>query len=501
MTTIKNYRLVAKSRIAFDAASKRVYDKVNGYLRVSDNPFTREQVAQYRGREIPNGEANGLKPNEIYNVYRPASELSKPETIASLKEIPLLLEHATYDPQNPPKERVIGAAGSNPVWEAPYLKNSLTFHNAKAIHLLESGAMKELSLGYYYDPVFKKGTTKDGQSYDVIMTNIRANHIALVEEGRAGPDVAVHDSKPKDFNKGLQSMDKDENNAVTDNDDKIQTLLQLAIELAKQSGVPVPGSDSDDDPAEDEDEEVTDPAAPENNGAEDEDEEATEDEDEETAEDEDDDPTEDEGEEVAEDEDDDPTEDEDDDPTEDDDEEVAEDEGEDEEAAACDSDLSDEELAALLKESGLNPNGDLIEGVRLALAAIAKKKGPVGDSKHSLRKNVNNALISARISRELKRYRAQDRAKMQAAREVRGVLGNVDAMAYDSAGAIYRKALRKSGYSLKEVKGMKSGEARACFRGLSRGKASKRTLAKDSAKSKRTTNAQKSFNLLLQNIK
>lgn len=477
MTTVKNCRLVAKSRIAFDAASKRVYDKVNGYLRVADNPFTREQVAQYRGREIPNGEANGLKPNEIYNVYRPASELSKPETIASLKEIPLLLEHATYDPQNPPKERVIGAAGSNPVWEAPYLKNSLTFHNAKAIHLLESGAMKELSLGYYYDPVFKKGTTKDGQSYDVIMTNIRANHIALVEEGRAGPDVAVHDSKPKDFNKGLQSMDKDENNAVTDNDDKIQTLLQLAIELAKQSGVPVPGSDSDDDPAEDEDEEVTDPAAPENNGAEDEDEEATEDEDEETAEDEDD------------------------DPTEDDDEEVAEDEGEDEEAAACDSDLSDEELAALLKESGLNPNGDLIEGVRLALAAIAKKKGPVGDSKHSLRKNVNNALISARISRELKRYRAQDRAKMQAAREVRGVLGNVDAMAYDSAGAIYRKALRKSGYSLKEVKGMKSGEARACFRGLSRGKASKRTLAKDSAKSKRTTNAQKSFNLLLQNIK
>ena len=497
MTTNKQFRLVAKSRIAFDAASKRVYDKANGYLRVADNPFTREQVAQYRGREIPNGEANGLKPNEIYNVYRPASELSKPETIASLKEIPLLLEHATYDPQNPPKERVIGAAGSNPVWEAPYLKNSLTFHNAKAIHLLESGAMKELSLGYFYDPVFKKGTTKDGQSYDVIMTNIRANHIALVEEGRAGHDVAVHDSKPKDFNKGLPTMDKDENNAVTDNDDKIQMLLQLAIELAKQSGVPVPGSDEE--PAEDEDEELDDPTAPENNGAESE--ESTEDEDEETAEDEGDDPTEDEDEETVEDEDEaaEATEDEDDDPTEDEDEEATEDE--DEEAAACDSDLSDEELAALLKESGVNPNDDVIEGVRIALAALKEKKGAVGDSKRSLRKHVNNALISVRISRELKKYRAQDRAKMQAAREVRGVLGNVDAMAYDSAGAIYRKALRKSGYSLKEVKGMKSGEARACFRGLSRGKASKRTLAKDSAKSKRTTNAQKSFDLLLQNIK
>ena len=28
------------------------------------------------------------------------------------------------------------------------------------------------------------------------MRNIRANHIALVEEGRAGKDVLVYDSKP-----------------------------------------------------------------------------------------------------------------------------------------------------------------------------------------------------------------------------------------------------------------------------------------------------------------
>jgi hypothetical protein len=37
-----------------------------------------------------------------------------------------------------------------------------------------------------------------GQRYDGVMTNIRANHVALVEAGRAGSDVVVMDSKPKE---------------------------------------------------------------------------------------------------------------------------------------------------------------------------------------------------------------------------------------------------------------------------------------------------------------
>ena len=32
-------------------------------------------------------------------------------------------------------------------------------------------------------------------AYDFIMRDIRANHVALVEEGRAGADVLVYDSK------------------------------------------------------------------------------------------------------------------------------------------------------------------------------------------------------------------------------------------------------------------------------------------------------------------
>jgi hypothetical protein len=38
------------------------------------------------------------------------------------------------------------------------------------------------------------GTSPEGEKYDGRMTQIVANHIALVEAGRAGPDVMVADS-------------------------------------------------------------------------------------------------------------------------------------------------------------------------------------------------------------------------------------------------------------------------------------------------------------------
>lgn len=40
--------------------------------------------------------------------------------------------------------------------------------------------------------------TYEGQPYDGRMTNIRGNHVALVEKGRAGPDVLVYDTASKE---------------------------------------------------------------------------------------------------------------------------------------------------------------------------------------------------------------------------------------------------------------------------------------------------------------
>ncbi|NYM92270.1 DUF2213 domain-containing protein, partial [Salmonella enterica subsp. enterica serovar Typhimurium] len=42
-------------------------------------------------------------------------------------------------------------------------------------------------------------TTPDGEPYDGVMRNIVGNHVALVGDGRAGPDCLVMDSLPQEL--------------------------------------------------------------------------------------------------------------------------------------------------------------------------------------------------------------------------------------------------------------------------------------------------------------
>ena len=180
--------------IAFDRASVRTMDD-NGFMHIRISPFTKEQVAPYYGREIPGYRELGLEPDKIYYGYRPAEELSKPETVASINGIPVQLRHHAEFADAPARETRVGATGTDAEWRAPYLMNSLTIFDADAQKAINSGALRELSMAYHYRPEMKAGEF-DGQHYDFIMRDIRGNHLALVEEGRAGADVLVYDSKP-----------------------------------------------------------------------------------------------------------------------------------------------------------------------------------------------------------------------------------------------------------------------------------------------------------------
>lgn len=180
--------------IVFDRASVRTMDD-NGFMHIRISPFTKEQVAPYYGREIPGYRELGLDPDKIYYGYRPAEELSKPETVASINGIPVQLRHHAEFADAPARETRVGATGTDAEWRAPYLMNSLTVFDADAQKAINSGALRELSMAYHYRPEMQAGEF-DGQHYDFIMRDIRGNHLALVEEGRAGADVLVYDSKP-----------------------------------------------------------------------------------------------------------------------------------------------------------------------------------------------------------------------------------------------------------------------------------------------------------------
>lgn len=187
---------VAKSKSskkAADAKSHR-YDAGNEFFHVDETPLTKAQVAPYAGDEFSDWKELGLDPDKVYYIYRPPEELSKKETINSLIGIPVMLEHEWVDPKEKPKQ-LVGSLGDSPVWKDPYLMNSMHITSEDAWKRIEDGSMKELSLGYTRDIIWKPGVTPKGEKYDGKMVNIRANHLAIVAEGRAGPDVRVLDSK------------------------------------------------------------------------------------------------------------------------------------------------------------------------------------------------------------------------------------------------------------------------------------------------------------------
>ena len=181
--------------LSLDAAPSMRSKDANGFLHVASSNISKEVVNPYYGREIPGWEEKGLDPNHIFYGYRAGEELAK--AAKTFDGLPLLIDHHIEDAEDPQKEYRVGSLGTDARWEAPYLKNSLIVTDAEAIRAIEDGRMKELSCAYRYEPDWTPGTF-EGVPYDFIMRNIQGNHVALVEEGRAGADVVVADAKPRE---------------------------------------------------------------------------------------------------------------------------------------------------------------------------------------------------------------------------------------------------------------------------------------------------------------
>lgn len=171
-------------------ASVRKYD-INLWPEIPGNPLTKSGVFQYAGRQIH----ASLDPNKLYNVLRPPQELQDQECIDSFKLIPFIDGHAMLGHKRgnlPAEEKgVSGVVGENVYYEHPYLKGNLVVYSKRTEDKIDNGK-KDLSAGYHCLFKLEKGVY-NGVAYDAIQYQIRGNHVALVNEGRSGPDVAVLD--------------------------------------------------------------------------------------------------------------------------------------------------------------------------------------------------------------------------------------------------------------------------------------------------------------------
>lgn len=428
----------AIERIALDAESKRTYDD-NGFLHVSISPLTRVQVAPYHGSEIPGWQSLGLDPERIYKGYRSAEELSKPETIESVNGIPIQLMHHMDYADNPAKATRVGSTGTDAAFHDPYLTNSLHIQDKKAIDRINDGSMRELSLAYRYKPIFTAGVSPDGEKYDFLMTDISANHLALVDEGRAGHEVLVYDSK-----EGEKSMAEEvKTPQATDEEPAKQEAavaevakgVQDLVDLSKPAEPAAPAADEEcTKPAEDEEPDAIaalvkdltaaglDPsklpgledrlkalAAPA--------------------------------------------------PAEDGEEKPAADEecasaepAKDEETAPEAKPAEDEEVAEGLKQCGLDGEDPAVQKA----FAEGMKYASQGNTAEAPK-----ADAEAAADRAIKEATAKVEAKYAAIEECRRSLGKVKPMAYDCAGSVYRDAVKAEGIN---PKGMSDDVARNVYR-------------------------------------
>lgn len=214
-------------RLALDAQSVRRYDN-NGNLHVAVSHLTKAQVRPYYGSEIVGWQRLKLEPTKVYYGYAPPEELSKPETVESTNGIPIQLDHHPDYADDPQLKTRVGSTGTDGAFREPYLDNSLHITVENAIRRILDGSMRELSLAYSYTPDFTSGKTPDGDPYDFIMRDISANHVALVEQGRAGRDVLVQDSQLKE----VVPMDVTEKTAPAEDGDPAVEKKEVALAKA-----------------------------------------------------------------------------------------------------------------------------------------------------------------------------------------------------------------------------------------------------------------------------
>ncbi len=175
------------SKVQYGKSSNRRINDGNGHLYVTDCILTSACVSEYLGEEIHGHEKLGLDPKKRYGLLRPREEIVK--AIDTYNGLPLLDKHIEVTLDEPQEKDRIGNAGTDAVMVGNDLAITIIVGTRAAIDAIEKAdkgdpeGKKCLSVGYKYDIVQEDGTF-EGKKYQFKMTNIRGNHVALVDEGR-----------------------------------------------------------------------------------------------------------------------------------------------------------------------------------------------------------------------------------------------------------------------------------------------------------------------------
>lgn len=166
---------------------KFTIDPITGFLHIKNVPITIEGVRPYR-------RADGKQIEEA----KTPEELFSKETVDSANNKPITDDHPTDANGNVVlvnrdnyKKFLKGYMSSNAHVDpkTKTIRNDLTITDKDLINKIRHGK-KELSIGFQMKLKPTKGELH-GVAYDAKQTNIRINHVAIVQNGRAGHSVNI----------------------------------------------------------------------------------------------------------------------------------------------------------------------------------------------------------------------------------------------------------------------------------------------------------------------
>ncbi|MQX47097.1 DUF2213 domain-containing protein [Sinorhizobium medicae] len=169
------------------AGTRRTAD---GYL-VADVRTARTGIQLYAGHEVGKPEMATVK------VYRPEDQVFDKASLGSYAHKPVTSDHpdeaVTADNW---KALSVGQIGDEVARDGEFVRIPLIVMDGATIGEIEGGK-RELSAGYTCDLAWEPGTTPAGEKYDAIQKDIRINHVAIVQRGRAGSEARIGDGAGK----------------------------------------------------------------------------------------------------------------------------------------------------------------------------------------------------------------------------------------------------------------------------------------------------------------
>ncbi len=212
--------------------------------------FSRTGIHEYKAGQIG---ITDRPSTDVVKVYRPPSEVFDEESMSSFGRVPVTNDHpggnghVTLDNVD---SLSVGTSDPGVTRDGDLMRGTLFITNKRAIQDIEDGKT-QLSNGYHAQFDLTPGKTPEGEVYDAIQQDIRGNHIAIVQNGRGGPAVAIADKGENTVKLTLDGKEYEVDQAVADAlkkaDEDTKAALQLASDAEEAAKKEKDPEDEDDD--------------------------------------------------------------------------------------------------------------------------------------------------------------------------------------------------------------------------------------------------------------